>query len=120
MRDAMMELFDEEDNRFVEQMQTLGMSRKAARVFTFLCQRTSGTSREIEKAAKLHQPEVSVGIQELLSWLAVEKVESRYTKSRATARYSLSVPWKVVVEHYYRLSCMQFDRVNAIYAELVK
>ena len=120
MQDKTIELFSEADKKFMDRLQLLGMSRKAAGVFTYLLQRESGSSRMIEITSGLRQPEVSIGIQELSTWITITQVAPENGgRQRKTLYYSLAVPWKGVIEQYYRASCAEFDKVTAAYTALV-
>ncbi|MFA5452022.1 MAG: hypothetical protein WC248_00395 [Candidatus Methanomethylophilaceae archaeon] len=120
MKDKTIELFSEADKKFMDRLQLLGMSRKAAGVFTYLLQRESGSSRMIEITSGLRQPEVSIGIQEISTWITITPVApDNGGRQRKTLYYSLAVPWKEVVRHYYQESCAEFDKVQAAFTELV-
>ena len=119
MQDKTIELFSEADKKCMARLQLLGMSRKAAGVFTYLL-RGNGSSRMIEITSGLRQPEVSLGIQEISTWITITPVApDNGGRQRKILYYSLAVPWKEVVRHYYQESCAEFDKVQAAFTELV-
>lgn len=66
MREKITSEFDDREEEIAKNLQTLGLSRKEARLVTFLSTVDKGESRrEIEIKAGLRQPEVSIGLKSL-------------------------------------------------------
>jgi predicted transcriptional regulator len=118
VQDKQIEIFSEEDNQMVDRLKLLGMSRKAAKVFTYLIQR-NGTALDIERITAMRQPEVSVGLKELSVWVRITPGVKVKPHARPVSIYSLDVPWADVVRHYYRGACENYDQVTAAYGALV-
>ena len=54
---------DEKDWAFINGLQSLGVNRNVARLITYLKDIENGSSRDIEMATGLRQPEVSIATQ---------------------------------------------------------
>ncbi len=119
MQDRKIEVFTEEDEQIVNQLRAIGMTRKAAKVLTYLMQKGAGAARDIEISADLRQPEVSVGLKELSTWLDVELV-TRAGYRRPVTIYAMKVPFKEVVNHYYDIACKNRNAVTIAYKSLVE
>jgi predicted transcriptional regulator len=71
-------------------LESLGMKRTVACVITFLKDQNERSSRDIEVATGLRQPEVSIAMQTLRdrNWLTEHEIKSR-GKGRALEIYAL-------------------------------
>ena len=56
---------DEKDEEFAEALINLGMNRNVARTLADLRNVSETTAIELEKAARMHQPEVSIAMKQL-------------------------------------------------------
>ena len=65
IRDITIKVADEKDLEFVEVMQSLGVNGNVARLITCLASVDEGSSRDIEVATGLRQPEVSIAMRTL-------------------------------------------------------
>jgi len=59
--------FSSDDEKIADLFQDIGLKRNSARVLTLLIKDVDLTSREIEKAGDLRQPEVSIAITDLMN-----------------------------------------------------
>jgi predicted transcriptional regulator len=92
---------DEKDFEFVEVLQSLGVNRKAAKLITYLKDVEEGSSRDIEMATGLRQPEVSIAMGTLreMGWLSEHEVKN-IGKGRPQKIYALRVTIEEIVEYY--------------------
>ena len=81
---------DERDSGFILGLESLGMKRTVACVITFLKDRNERSSRDIEVATGLRQPEVSIAMQTLREngWLTEHEIKSS-GKGRPLKIYAL-------------------------------
>jgi predicted transcriptional regulator len=119
MQDRKIEVFTEDDELIVNRLRAIGMTRKAAKVITYMMLRTDGSARDIEITTNLRQPEVSVGLKELSTWVRVTPGVKIKPHARPVSVYSLAVPLGDVVRHYFKDACKNVDKVNAAYGELL-
>ena len=90
IRDVTIKVADKEDLEFMLGLETLGMKRTVACVITFLKDLEERSSRDIEVATGLRQPEVSIAMQTLRerSWLTEHEIKSS-GKGRPLKIYAL-------------------------------
>jgi predicted transcriptional regulator len=65
MKESSVRVLDDEDLEFADIMRRLGMQREVATLITYLARAGEATSKEIERATGLRQPEVSEVIRDL-------------------------------------------------------
>jgi len=90
IRDATINVADKEDLLFMLGLESLGMKRTVACVITFLKDQNERSSRDIEVATGLRQPEVSIAMQTLRerNWLTEHEIKSS-GKGRPLKIYAL-------------------------------
>jgi predicted transcriptional regulator len=78
IRDVTIKVADNKDLEFMLGLESLGMKRTVACVITFLKDQKERSSRDIEVATGLRQPEVSIAMQTLRerNWLTEHKIKS--------------------------------------------
>ncbi|MEM0350839.1 MAG: ArsR family transcriptional regulator, partial [Archaeoglobaceae archaeon] len=64
----MVEELSETDEKVVNLLTEAGLNKNIARVVVFLSKVGEAVSRDIERAANLRQPEVSLAMKELKEW----------------------------------------------------
>ena len=81
IKDITIRIADEKDFEFIRDLQNLGMNRNVASLVTYLKDVTEGSSRDIEIATGMRQPEVSIAMQTMraMNWVA-EHMRSRATE----------------------------------------
>lgn len=91
---------DEKDEEIADALISLGMSRYVARTLAYLQNVNESTSVELEKAAGLHQPEVSIAMKELkeYGWIS-EREEKKPGKGRPYKVYSLKEGLKGIIAY---------------------
>ena len=63
IRNVIIKVADEKDLEFVQGLESLGMNRNVAGLITYLKEVKEGSSRDIETATGLRQPEVSIAMR---------------------------------------------------------
>jgi predicted transcriptional regulator len=90
IRNVTIKVADKEDLEFMLGLESLGMKRTLACVITFLKDQNERSSRDIEVATGLRQPEVSIAMQTLRerNWLTEHEIKSE-GKGRPLKIYAL-------------------------------
>ena len=101
IRNATIKVADKEDLEFVQGLESLGMKRIVACVITFLKDQKERSSRDIEVATGLRQPEVSIAMQTLRerNWLTEHEIKSS-GKGRPLKIYALQATIDEILNHY--------------------
>lgn len=92
---------DEKDWEFINGLQILGVNRSVAKLITYLKDVEKGSSRDIEIATDLRQPEVSIAMGTLrdMGWLSERDVKGS-GKGRPHKIYALRATIEEIIEHY--------------------
>jgi predicted transcriptional regulator len=92
---------DERDWEFANGLQSLGMNRNVAKLITYLKDVDESSSRDIEIATDLRQPEVSIATRTLRSmgWLS-ERDAKGIGKGRPQKIYALRTTIDEIIEYY--------------------
>jgi predicted transcriptional regulator len=92
---------DEKDLEFVEGLQSLGINRNVSKLITYLKDVEEGSSRDIEIATGMRQPEVSIAMRTLkeLGWISERDVKSS-GEGRPMKIYALSTTIEEIIEHF--------------------
>ena len=90
IRNVTINISDEKDLVFVQVLESLGMKRTVASVITYLKDLKERSSRDIEVATGLRQPEVSIAMQTLRerNWITEHEIKSE-GKGRPLKIYAL-------------------------------
>ena len=90
IRDVTIKVADKKDLEFMLGLETLGIKRTVACVITFLKDQNERSSKDIEVATGLRQPEVSIAMQTLRErgWLKEHEIKSS-GKGRPLKIYAL-------------------------------
>ena len=72
IRQTTVKVLDEKDLEFIEGLQNLGVNQNVAKLITYLKDVDEGSSRDIEMATGMRQPEVSVAMGTLrtMKWIS--------------------------------------------------
>jgi predicted transcriptional regulator len=101
IRNVIIKVADEKDLEFVQGLESLGMNRNVAGLITYLNEVKEGSSRDIETATGLRQPEVSIAMRTLRQNNWVEEREVKVEgQGRPMKIYKLSVPIEKIIKHY--------------------
>jgi len=101
IRNVIIKVADEKDLEFVQGLESLGMNRNVAGLITYLKEVKEGSSRDIETATGLRQPEVSIAMRTLRqnNWVTERDVKTE-GKGRPMKIYKLSVHIEEIIKHY--------------------
>jgi predicted transcriptional regulator len=101
IRNVIIKVADEKDLEFVQGLESLGMNRNVAGLITYLKEVKEGSSRDIETATGLRQPEVSIAMRTLRqnNWVNERDVKTE-GKGRPMKIYKLSVHIEEIIKHY--------------------
>ena len=100
IRNVIIKIADEKDLEFVQGLENLGMNRNVAGLITYLKEVKKGSSRDIETATGMRQPEVSIAMRTLRqnNWVTERDVKAE-GKGRPMKIYKLGVPIEEIIKH---------------------
>jgi predicted transcriptional regulator len=98
MKTLKIKQLDEKDEEIADALISLGMSRNAALTLAYMQNTNSATSIELERSARLCQPEVSIAMRELNEhgWIN-EREEKKPGKGRPHKVYSLKIDFNKII-----------------------
>jgi predicted transcriptional regulator len=101
IKDITIKVTDEKDFEFIQGLQNLGMNRNVASMITYLKDVTEGSSRDIEIATGMRQPEVSIAMQTMraMNWVAEHEVKGD-GKGRPMKYYALRSTIDEIIGYY--------------------
>ena len=101
IKDITIRIADEMDFEFIQGLQNLGMNRNVASLVTYLQDVTEGSSRDIEIATGMRQPEVSIAMQTMraMNWVAEHEVKGD-GKGRPMKYYALRSTIDEIIGYY--------------------
>jgi predicted transcriptional regulator len=101
IKDVTIKVADKKDLEFMLGLESLGMKRIVARVITFLKDQNERSSRDIEVATGLRQPEVSIAMQTLRErgWLTEHEIKNN-GKGRPLKIYALRATIYEIINYY--------------------
>ena len=95
----MVEGLTEQDEKIVQLLAEAGLNKNIAKVIVFLSKVGEAVSRDIERAANLRQPEVSLAMKELKEWGWVKEKElKKKGKGRPLKSYKLTMDLKEIAK----------------------
>ena len=101
IKEDAVKVLDEKDLEFIDALRSLRVSRNVAALIIYLANVNEATSKDIEVATNLRQPEVSIGMRTLRqnNWIEQRNVKTD-GKGRPRILYRLNVPIEKIVQHY--------------------
>ncbi len=98
MKTIVVRQLDDRDEKIADALISLGMSRPAARILTYLQDIDEAKSTELEKGTGLRQPEISISMKQLkeCDWIN-EREEKRAGKGRPYKVFSLRAGFNDIV-----------------------
>jgi predicted transcriptional regulator len=94
----MVEELSEKEKRIVSLLVEIGLSRNIAKIVVLLSRVGEAVSRDIERAANLRQPEVSLAMKDLRAWGWIKEKElKRRGKGRPLKSYKLTIDLRDIV-----------------------
>lgn len=113
---------NEKDEEIADGLQTLGMRRMSALSLTGIRRLGVAKTRDIEKIVGLRQPEVSIGVKDLIDrgWVS-ESHEKVFGKGRPCNVYKLKVEFRAILAELERAKqeeakkvAMRFNTLRAL------
>lgn len=103
------------DDEVIKLLMKADIQRNTARTILFLYHTKEATSKEIENATKLKQPEVSVALSDLKkrNLVSVKEVKKE-GKGRPVNAYGLTKPLVEIIEEIKKEKIDEFERVKKL------
>ena len=116
MKTLKIDQFDEKDEEIADALISLGMSRNVAMALSYLQNTNAARSVDLERTARLRQPEVSIAMRQLKErgWIS-ERDEKKIGKGRPNKIYSLKVDFSEIIA---QLEKQQRTSVDEVYAKI--
>ena len=116
MKTQNIDQFDEKDEEIADALIALGMNRNVAMALSYLQNTNAARSVDLERTARLRQPEVSIAMRQLKDrgWID-ERDERKTGKGRPNKIYSLKVDFGEIIN---QLEKQQRTSVDEIYAKI--
>ena len=113
IKDVTIKVADKKDLEFMQGLEILGMKRIVACVITFLRDQNERSSRDIETATGLRQPEVSIAMQTLRerNWLTEHEIKSS-GKGRPLKIYALRATIDEIIRYYEATKSQEAARTS--------
>jgi predicted transcriptional regulator len=98
MKTLKMKQLDKKDEEIADALIFLGMSRNAAMTLAYMQNTNAATTIELERSARLRQPEVSIAMKQLKErdWVN-EREKKKAGKGRPNKIYSLKIGFDEIV-----------------------
>jgi len=100
MKELSIQVMGEHEHEIAELLQGLGLPKIISRTIACLSSTTEMTSRDLEAAAGIRQPEVSAAMRVLRAnkWISEREEKKKTGKGRPVKVYKLGVPLHQIVE----------------------
>lgn len=121
MKTKSIKVYGPEDEDFIANLRSIGVDRKVASVLAYFRNEEKATSRSIEMASGLRQPEVSIAIRQLRNkgWITTLPTASK--GRRAQDEYSLNgVTVKDIVDSFWADIQKSMDEKAKLYQQLTE
>jgi len=112
-------VLDEKDDRAVQLFTDLGMPKNLAKTLMYVSQFDECRSADVEHAADLRQPEVSIALQEMRrrGWAKKRDVKKK-GKGRPTHAYKLTKDLSEILKSFEQEKLKEVENVNRGMSEL--
>lgn len=120
MKDKTVKMFDHVDYEFIDCLRVIGIERKQAAILAFFRVEEIGTSRDIEAATSLRQPEVSLATSALtkLGFIKSEQIMVLGKRGQHNNRYSLATPLEDIIKYFWGESLKSWEKKMDTYKKL--
>ncbi len=117
----MVEELTEKEEKIVKLLTETGLNKNIAKVVVFLSKVGEAISRDIERAANLRQPEVSLAMKELKEWGWIKERElKKKGKGRPLKSYRLTKDIKEIVAELVEKKREEVKKIERDLEELEK
>ncbi len=112
---------DEKDEEIADALISLGLGRNAALTLAYMRNTNSTTSTDLERSARLRQPEVSIAMRQLKErdWVN-EREEKKPGKGRPYKIYTFKVGFNDIIAHLERQQRKAVEETQAKIERLKK
>ena len=119
MKERTNTVLDENDERVVKLFTELGMPKNIAKTLMYVCQVDECLSTDIEQAADLRQPEVSVAMQELRKkgWIT-KRDKKKKGKGRPVHIYSPTTSLEDILDEFEKEKMNEISSIQDNISEL--
>lgn len=109
VKELSIQVMGEHEHEIAELMHSLGLSKIVSRTLACLSSATEMTSRQLEAAAGIRQPEVSAAMRVLRAkgWISEREEKKQMGKGRPVKVYRLGVPLRNIIE------LLEKDRISS-------
>jgi len=111
MQDKTISVLTEKEMQFASDLQLLGMDKNTAKVLTYLCLVGPATSRQLEMAADMRQPDVSRGLKSL-------RPSTKTSNQGRQILFTIENPIKAIDVYFKRMMAERKEQDDA-YVRLV-
>ena len=113
MKSLKIKQLDEKGEEIADALISLGLSRNISMSLAFLQNMNTATSLDLERSARLRQPEVSIAMRELKErdWVD-EREEKKPGKGRPFKIYTLKVGFNEIVAQLEKEQKKAFDKAQ--------
>ena len=104
-----------EKAQLAEILERSGLHHNISQTLVFIHTKDTTTSKDIQKATNLRQPEVSIAIQELRKndWVDKKDYKKGKGKGRPIHKYSLSQDFGKVIDHFIKENKNKIKEIQA-------
>lgn len=121
MKTKSIKVYGPEDEDFIVNLRSIGVDRKVASVLAYFRNEEKATSRSIEMASGLRQPEVSIAIRQLRNKGWITTLPTAGKGRRAQDEYSLNgVTVKDIVDSFWADIQKSMDKKAKLYQQLTE
>jgi len=112
-------VLDEKDDKAVQLFSELGMPKNLAKTLMYISQVEECRSADVEQAADLRQPEVSVAMQELRrrGWAKKRDIKKK-GKGRPVHLYKLTQPLPQILKNFEKEKMKEVENIKQDLAQL--
>ncbi len=114
MKTLKMKQLDEKDEEIADALISLGLGRNVAMTLAYMQNTNAATTIELERSARLRQPEVSIAMKQLKErdWVN-EREEKKPGKGRPNKIYSLKVGFNDIIAQLENQQRITVDEAQA-------
>ncbi|MFO7677034.1 MAG: ArsR family transcriptional regulator [Thermoplasmatota archaeon] len=119
MRQKNINILDEKDHKAVNLFTNLGMPKNLAKTLLYIYQVDECRSADIEHAADLRQPEVSIAMQELRrrGWIKKRDMKSK-GKGRPVHIYKPAMELSKIISDFENEKLKEYENVKKDFSDL--
>ncbi len=115
MKTIKMKQLSEKDEEIADALISLGMGRNTALTLAYMQNANSATSLDLERANRLHKPEVSIAMRQLKErdWVNEREEKQQPGRGRPNKVYSLKVGFNDIITQLEKQQRKAVDKAQA-------